>query len=133
MNIEAHFDESGTGSDQITVAGYLFESEKISLFYDQWHHELERYGLPYFHMVDCAHGMPPFNTMEKIERIRLQMKLMNLIKRFSIKSNDVSRYKAEEEQKEFMSSVSAKSSSNAGAELSAKPQNRCLHSLTIRD
>lgn len=82
--VEAHFDESGTGKRELTLAGYLFESDRIAEFCDQWSSELSRYGLPYFHMVDCAHGSKPFDKLDKIDRTRLQMKLMQLVKRYAI-------------------------------------------------
>jgi hypothetical protein len=78
LHIEAHFDESGTdhSSYELTLAGYLFESDRMEEFCNAWKTELAIYNLPYFHMVDCAHRSPPFEKM--------QMGLMHLIKRYSI-------------------------------------------------
>jgi len=84
LRVEAHFDESGTDAAEITLAGYLFEAERIDPFGAQWNEVLARYDVPYFHMVDCAHGAKPFEKLDKINRIKLQMQLMALIKRYAI-------------------------------------------------
>ena len=84
MSIEAHFDESGTREEETTVGGYLFEASRIDEFYERWLAELKIYNLPFLHMVDFAPGNPPFDSMNLDERIRLQMKLMRLLKRFSV-------------------------------------------------
>lgn len=54
--VEAHFDESGTDADEMTLAGYIFETQRMEAFKREWSLLLEQHGLPYFHMVDCAHG-----------------------------------------------------------------------------
>lgn len=84
LRIEAHFDESGTDANELTLAGYLFEAERIDSFGSEWNALLDHYDLPYFHMVDCAHGNPPFDKLKKRDHIRVQMQLMRLIKRYSI-------------------------------------------------
>ncbi len=40
--------------------------------------------LPYFHMVECAHGNGPFANLTKDERIAVQTKLIEAIKRHAI-------------------------------------------------
>jgi hypothetical protein len=40
----------------LVVAGYLFRKRKASEFTRKWAAYLERKGLPYFHMSECAHG-----------------------------------------------------------------------------
>lgn len=84
LSVQAYFDESGTGHDELTVAGYLFEADRIEQFCEEWEGLLAPYQLPYFHMVDCAHGAPPFKHMNRDDRNRLQTALMKLIKRFSV-------------------------------------------------
>jgi hypothetical protein len=83
LRVEAHFDESGTDAKELTLAGYLFEAERIDLFSVEWNALLSKYDLPYFHMVDCAPGNPPFHKLGKTDRTKLQMQLQ-LIKRYSI-------------------------------------------------
>lgn len=82
LRIEAHFDESGTDQNEITVAGYLFEAEKIDRFCDEWITLLRRNDIPYLHMADFAPGNAPFHKIEN--RTRLQMQFMRLIKSHSI-------------------------------------------------
>lgn len=84
LHVEAHFDESGTDAKEMTLAGYLFEQARIDEFCEKWNAELKKFDLPFFHMVDCAHLAKPFDQLSRSESIRLQMKLMRLIKRFSI-------------------------------------------------
>jgi hypothetical protein len=84
LKIEVHFDESGTDAKELTVAGYLFEATRIDEFCHLWNKQLAEHDLPYFHMVDCAHQAPPFDKMTKDETVRLAMRMMGLIKRFSI-------------------------------------------------
>jgi hypothetical protein len=84
LRIEAHFDESGTDAKEITLAGYLFEAERLEQFSLDWIALLDLHNLPYFHMVDLAHGNAPFEGLSKEARIRLQMKFMSLIKRYAI-------------------------------------------------
>jgi hypothetical protein len=68
----------------MTMAGYLFETSRISDFSEMWHQRLHKLGLSYFHMVDCAHGKGDYIAIPTNARIRLQMNLMRLIKEFSI-------------------------------------------------
>lgn len=84
MAIQAHFDESGTDAAEITVAGYIFEESRVQDFEEKWDQVLARFDVPFFHMVDCAHGNSPFDDLDKTERIKLQMVLMGLIKRYSV-------------------------------------------------
>lgn len=84
LSIEVHFDESGTHADEITLAGYLFESKRLDEFCEKWESELKKFDLPFFHMVDCAHGTGIFNKIEKSDRLKIQMNLMRLIKRYSV-------------------------------------------------
>lgn len=84
LHIEAHFDESGTDASELTLAGYLFEAGQIDRFCGEWNAMLEKYRIPFFHMVDCAHGVAPFDHLEKLEALHLQIRAMRLIKDFSV-------------------------------------------------
>lgn len=79
---EAYFDESGTddGSPALCVAGYLIESERARAMDREWRALLARYDLPYFHMVDCAHGAGPFAKLTKQDRIDVATKCIDMIK-----------------------------------------------------
>lgn len=83
-DLELHLDESGSGTGQFTLAGYLFEASRLERFSAEWHDCLDRNHLPFFHMVDCAHGNQSFQAISKRDRVRLQMTLMRLIKKYSI-------------------------------------------------
>lgn len=86
IQAQAFFDESGShaGSPVLCVAGYLFrKSEAIKLGHE-WRKVLRWKKLPYFHMVDCAHGNGPFANLTKDERIAVQTKLIDAIKRHAI-------------------------------------------------
>lgn len=80
ISVDAHFDESGTDSGELTVAGYLIESDSLIDFCDSWMAVLNEYDLPFFHMVDCAHGSGAFKDIAKEDRIKIQMRMMRIIK-----------------------------------------------------
>lgn len=56
--IEAYFDESGThdGSPVMVIGGFLIESEEARKLELAWKVMLDRYGIEFFHMTDCALG-----------------------------------------------------------------------------
>lgn len=83
MQFEAYFDESGDDGHFpiMAVGGYLVEQRKARLMEAAWKLVLDEHGIPYFHMVDCAHE-PPGGVCEgmgKKDRIQLQTKLISLI------------------------------------------------------
>lgn len=80
--INAYFDESGTHDDSpvMAVAGYLFSAENAAFFADRWTAILAQKEIPFFHMVDCAHGNKEFANLSLTERIELAQKLIELIK-----------------------------------------------------
>lgn len=83
---ESYFDESissGNKSQILCVAGYLIHSDHAKSMDDDWRKVLSEYGLPYFHMVDCAHGNGFFEGMKKEKRIQIQTKFIDLIKRYT--------------------------------------------------
>jgi hypothetical protein len=85
--VEAYFDESVSYSKSQTLclAGYLFERQQAVLLSEKWSLALKAYGLPFFHMVECAHGKSGlYADMTTNERIQLQTKMIELIKQFSI-------------------------------------------------
>lgn len=82
--INAYFDESGThdGSPVICVAGYLFKNDHCADLDSDWRGILDFYDLPYFHMVDCAHGNNPFNKLSLEERIAAETKAIQVIRKY---------------------------------------------------
>ncbi len=52
--LAVYFDESGThkGSDCVTVAGYIGDSQSWKRYDAEWQAALKAYGLPYFHMTE---------------------------------------------------------------------------------
>lgn len=84
--VEAHFDESGTHAKEITIAGYLFESDRVPEFCDRWNAVLNEYGLPYLHMVDFAPGVNEYAHLKNdpITRSAIQTRLMRVLRRYSV-------------------------------------------------
>jgi hypothetical protein len=67
--IEVYFDESGThhGATFMCVAGYIFEKNKALQLEIEWGKMLVKYGLPYFHMSECAHNKGIYKHLNKTE------------------------------------------------------------------
>jgi hypothetical protein len=66
---ESYFDETNThqSDDRFCVAGYVFTKNAAEEQAGRWRGMLEKWGLPYFHMVDCAHGVGVFKHMNDDE------------------------------------------------------------------
>jgi hypothetical protein len=81
--VHAYFDESGshTGSSVLCVAGYAFQKREARLLAKDWATVLRRYNLPFFHMVDCAHGNEHFAALSRQQRIKVATSLIELVKR----------------------------------------------------
>lgn len=83
--IEAYIDESGTGdSDPVhCLAGYLLKLGHGPEMARKWKRELDRYGIEFFHMTDCAayERCEPYKSLGRNKCIRLATALIKLIKR----------------------------------------------------
>jgi hypothetical protein len=81
IQIETYFDESGShdGSRVLCVAGYVFEKTQAIRFTRKWKKVLSRFGLPYFHMVDCAHGNGVFANLKPSQRVAVEKAMIKLI------------------------------------------------------
>lgn len=80
----AYFDESYTNDKAVfCVGGYLVHADRAIVMERQWLALLKEYDVPYFHMVDCAHGNEHFERLNAIERRVLVSKLIDLIKRYT--------------------------------------------------
>jgi hypothetical protein len=83
MIIEGYFDESGDldrDPGVFCVAGYFISTDAAKVMDGKWAAVLSEHNLPYFHMVDCAHGNGVFDGMSVEERIEVAKKLIALIK-----------------------------------------------------
>lgn len=92
----AYFDESGTDakSGVLCVAGYIFLEEMVGPFEAEWTAMLEKYGLPFFHMVDCAHGTGVFRAITAEQRIEAQKEAIKLTRKYACKGIALSIDKA---------------------------------------
>jgi hypothetical protein len=81
---EGYFDESGDFEEEpkiFCVSGYYLESEQAKAMTAEWKQLLETHGIPYFHMVDCAHGNPPFKGKNCVE---IATQCIALIKKYTL-------------------------------------------------
>jgi hypothetical protein len=70
MLTEAYFDESGSfeeGPYIFCIAGYFIDSAQAKEMDHEWAAVLSAHHIPYFHMVDCAHGSGVFAGKKKEE------------------------------------------------------------------
>lgn len=79
---EMYSDESENG-DYITVAGYLYTKKHRQKLKKEWDLILNKYELPYFHMIECAHGNGSFNRWKKDsnKRVKIQTQLFKVLKK----------------------------------------------------
>jgi len=82
---EAYLDESGChdGSPVLAVGGYLIRSDRARIMSAKWQRVLANYEVPFFHMVDCAHGSKPFDRLPKWRRTKLVKEMIGLIKNYT--------------------------------------------------
>jgi hypothetical protein len=82
LSVEAYFDESGT-HDQSSVlcfAGFVIRDDQARAMDAGWAQMLTRYKLPYFHMVDCAHGVGVFRELNRSARIAVETEAIALMR-----------------------------------------------------
>jgi hypothetical protein len=86
IEAQAYFDESGSHGDSpiLCVAGYIFRKSEALKLGREWRRVLRWKQLPYFRMVECAHGNGPFANLRKDERVTVQTKLIDAIKRHAL-------------------------------------------------
>jgi hypothetical protein len=78
ISYEAYLDESYESSELFAVAGYLFRCEQAHEAEVAWKQALDEFGLPYFHMVDCAHGVGLFKGMTQRRRSEIAARMIAL-------------------------------------------------------
>jgi len=83
--VHAFFDESGShkGAPVLCVAGYAFEKRAARMLARDWNGILTRFRLPFFHMVDCAHGNEDFSTLTKKQRIEVATAVIGIVKKYA--------------------------------------------------
>lgn len=66
---ESFFDETNShrSDDRFCLAGYVFMKDAAEEQVERWRSMLQKWGLPYFHMVDCAHNIGVFDRLTKEE------------------------------------------------------------------
>lgn len=85
--VEGYFDESGDFDDApgvFCISGYYISSDAAKEMDKKWAEVLETHNIPYFHMVDCAHGNETCEGKEVKERIEIVKKFIDLIKKYTI-------------------------------------------------
>ncbi len=86
VECQSFFDESAShdGAPVLCVAGLIFRKSEAIKLSREWRKILAWKKLPYFHMVDCAHGNGPFANLSKAERIEVATRMIEIIKRRAI-------------------------------------------------
>ena len=81
--VEAYFDASGThdAAKDLCLGGFIFRRDAAVAFDQGWRQMLERYGLPYFHMKECAHASGVFKHLGHDGCDRAAREAIDLIKR----------------------------------------------------
>lgn len=82
IELKAYFDESGTHdtSPVLCMAGFIIECDAARLMSERWQAMLDTYALPFFHMADCAPGAPPFDSLNKQQRIEAEKEAIAIIR-----------------------------------------------------
>jgi hypothetical protein len=82
--VDFYLDESESPDPPIMcVAGYLFKKEASIIFDNELAELLHKNGLPYFRMVDCAHGNGVFDGWDVGERDTVAREVIEMIKRYA--------------------------------------------------
>lgn len=69
MLAESYFDETNThkGAERLCVGGYVFHKEAAERQASRWVELIDKWRIPYFHMVDCAHNTGVFGHLNETE------------------------------------------------------------------
>jgi len=80
--VESYFDESGShdGSPVLCVAGYIIDKDECVQLDSKWKQVLDKYNLPYFRMSCCAHGVEPFDALDKTQRIAAETEMITIMR-----------------------------------------------------
>lgn len=82
MLAQSYFDESNThgGTDRLCVGGYIFLKDAAERQAILWSAMLKKWGLPFFHMIDCAHNCGPYEHLSKEECDLVAREAIEIIK-----------------------------------------------------
>ena len=66
--MHVYIDESGThdGARVMGLAGYIFEANQAARFSRDWQKSLQKIGIPFAHMTDCANGNGVYARMASL-------------------------------------------------------------------
>jgi hypothetical protein len=86
IQCQVFFDESAThdGTPILCIAGYIFRKNKAIKLGHEWRKVLRWKRLPYFRMVECAHGNGPFANLTKAERVEVATRMIEIIKSYAV-------------------------------------------------
>ncbi len=86
IQCQAYFDESASheGAAILCLAGLIFKKSEAIKLGHEWRKVLQWKELPYFRMVECAHGNGPFANLSKPDRIEVATRMIEIIKRRAI-------------------------------------------------
>lgn len=68
----------------LALAGYVFEKSSCLQFDLEVKTLLDRYGLPYFHMVECAHNSDKFKHLSKDDCDKIARQMIALIRQYTL-------------------------------------------------
>ena len=79
---ESYFDETNThkGAERLCVAGYIFSKEAAEQQATQWASLIDKWQIPCFHMVECAHNTGIFGHLTEDECDRAAREALKIIK-----------------------------------------------------
>lgn len=85
---EVYVDESGTGDSDpaYCLAGYIVKPNLGPAMATKWQKTLDRYGIEFFHMTDCAayQHCEPYKSLGRDKCIQLATELIKLIKKYCL-------------------------------------------------
>jgi hypothetical protein len=88
IQCQAFFDESSSheGAAILCLAGLIFKKSEAIKLGHEWRKVLQWKDLPYFRMVECAHGNGPFANLSKPERIEVATRMIEIVKRRAVQA-----------------------------------------------
>ena len=82
MFAELYFDETNThnGAERLCVGGYVFHKTAAEQQAIRWAELIDKWRIPYFHMVDCAHNAGVFEHLGRDECDQAAREAIQVIK-----------------------------------------------------
>ena len=84
MLFEVYADESGCDdySRVLAIGAYLIEKSAASVMKRKWQRVLDKYHVPYFHMVDVAHGSGIYSGMPDAKLDNMARSMIELVQKY---------------------------------------------------